>query len=52
MNTEVGVEYKFSPKLSGRFGVDLYGVTATIPRILIKQNSRATVMNAGISYSF
>lgn len=47
-----GVEYKFTPKISGRFGVDVYGVAATIPTTLVKQNSTATVMNAGISYSF
>ncbi|MFA6921103.1 MAG: outer membrane beta-barrel protein [Gallionella sp.] len=47
-----GVEYKFTPNIAGRFGVDVYGVTATIPTTLVKQNSNATVMNAGISYSF
>lgn len=50
----VGVEYKFTPKVSGRFGVDVYGVTATLPTTVpaVKQNSNATVMNAGVSYSF
>ena len=48
----IGAEYKFTPKIAGRFGFDMYGVTATIPTTLVKQNSNATVMNAGISYSF
>jgi OOP family OmpA-OmpF porin len=47
-----GVEYKFTPNISGRFGVDVYGVTATLPAPGVKQNSNATVMNAGVSYSF
>lgn len=47
-----GVEYKFTPNVSGRFGVDVYGVTATLPTTLVKQSSNATVMNAGVSYSF
>lgn len=49
-----GVEYKFTPNISGRFGVDVYGVTATLPGTVpaVKQNSNATVMNAGVSYSF
>lgn len=50
----VGAEYKFTPNIAGRFGVDMYGVTATIPTAVpqVKQNSNATVMNAGIVYSF
>ena len=48
----IGAEYKFTPHIAGRFGVDVYGVTAMLPTTLIKQNSNATVMNAGISYSF
>lgn len=48
----IGAEYKFTPNISGRFGIDMYGVTATIPTTLVKQNSNATVMNAGVSYSF
>lgn len=47
-----GVQYKFTPKITGRFGVDAYGVAATIPTTLVKQNSTATVINAGVSYSF
>lgn len=47
-----GVEYKFTPNVSGRFGVDVYGVTATLPTTLVRQNSTATVVNAGVSYSF
>lgn len=45
-----GVEYKFTPNISGRFGVDMYGVSATVAGL--KQNSNATVVNAGVSYSF
>jgi OOP family OmpA-OmpF porin len=45
-----GVEYKFTPVITGRLGVDVYGVSATISQI--KQNSNATVVNAGVSYSF
>lgn len=48
----IGAEYKFTPHIAGRFGVDVYGVTATLPTTLVKQNSNATVMNAGILYSF
>lgn len=47
-----GVEYKFTPNISGRLSADVYGVTATIPATLVKQNSNATVVNAGVSYSF
>lgn len=45
-----GVEYKFTPVITGRLGVDVYGVAATISQV--KQKSNATVVNAGISYSF
>ncbi len=45
-----GVEYKFTPVITGRVGVDVYGVAATISQV--KQNSNATVVNAGVSYSF
>jgi OOP family OmpA-OmpF porin len=45
-----GVEYKFTPVVTGRLGVDVYGVAATISQV--KQNSNATVVNAGVSYSF
>ncbi len=45
-----GVEYKFTPVITGRLGVDVYGVAATISQV--KQNSNATVVNAGVSYSF
>ncbi len=45
-----GVEYKFTPVVTGRVGVDVYGVAATIAQV--KQNSNATVVNAGVSYSF
>ncbi|HEX5338038.1 MAG TPA: outer membrane beta-barrel protein [Gallionella sp.] len=48
----VGAEYKFTPNISGRLGVDVYSVAATIPTTLVKQNSTATVVNAGVSYSF
>lgn len=47
-----GVEYKFTPNISGRLSADVYGVTATLPTTLVKQNSNATVVNAGVSYSF
>ncbi len=47
-----GVEYKFTPNISGRLSADVYGVTATIPVALVKQNSNATVVNAGVAYSF
>ncbi|MDO8207848.1 MAG: outer membrane beta-barrel protein [Gallionella sp.] len=47
-----GVEYKFTPNISGRLSADVYGVTATLPVALVKQNSNATVVNAGVSYSF
>lgn len=47
-----GVEYKFTPNVSGRLSADVYAVAATIPVALVKQNSTATVVNAGISYSF
>lgn len=50
----VGAEYKFTPRIAGRLGVDTYAVAATIPTVVpaVKQNSNATVVNAGISYSF
>ena len=48
----VGAEYKFTPNVSGRLGLDVYGVAATIPTTVIKQSSTATVVNAGVSYSF
>ncbi len=47
-----GVEYKFTPNVSGRLSADVYGVTATLPTTVVKQNSTATVVNAGVSYSF
>jgi OOP family OmpA-OmpF porin len=47
-----GAEYKFTPNISGRLGVDVYSVAATIPTTVTKQNSTATVVNAGVSYSF
>ena len=49
-----GVEYKFTSNISARLSADIYGVTATPPLTLtpVKQNSRATVVNAGVSYSF
>jgi opacity protein-like surface antigen len=45
-----GVEYKITPVITGRLGVDVYGVAATISQI--KQTSNATVVNAGVSYAF
>lgn len=50
----VGAEYKFTPKIAGRLGVDSYAVAATIPTAVpaVAQNSRANVVNAGLSYSF
>ena len=49
-----GAEYKLTPQIAARLGVDSYAVTATIPTAVpvAKQNSRATVVNAGLSYSF
>ncbi len=49
-----GAEYKFTPKIAARLGVDSYAVAATIPTAVpvAKQNSTATVVNAGVSYSF
>jgi OOP family OmpA-OmpF porin len=47
-----GIEYKFTSNVAGRLGVDMYGVTATLPTTVVKQNSNATVVNAGLSYSF
>ncbi len=47
-----GIEYKFTSNVAGRLGVDVYGVTATLPTTVVKQNSNATVVNAGLSYSF
>ncbi|HET8705272.1 MAG TPA: outer membrane beta-barrel protein, partial [Pseudomonadales bacterium] len=50
----IGAEYKFTPQIAGRLGLDSYAVAATIPTAVpaLTQNSRATVVNAGISYSF
>jgi OOP family OmpA-OmpF porin len=50
----VGAEYKFTPKIAARLGVDRYAVTATIPTVLpaTQQNSNATTVNAGLVYSF
>ena len=49
----VGAEYKFTPNIAARLGVDRYAVTATIPTVLgSQQNSNATTINAGLIYSF
>lgn len=50
----VGAEYKFTPNIAARLGVDRYTVAATIPTVLpaVKQNSNSTVVNAGLIYSF
>lgn len=48
----IGAEYKFTPNVAARLTVDSYAVAATIPVALVKQNSNATVVNAGVSYSF
>ncbi len=48
----VGAAYKFTPAISARLGVDRYAVAATIPTTLVKQNSNATTVNAGLIYSF
>jgi OOP family OmpA-OmpF porin len=50
----VGAEYKFTPNIAARFGVDRYAVTATIPTVVpaTQQNSNATTVNAGLIYSF
>ena len=50
----IGAEYKFTPHIAGRLGIDSYAVGATIPTAVpaVAQSSRATVVNAGVSYSF
>ncbi len=50
----VGAEYKFTPNIAARFGVDRYAVTATIPTVVpaTQQNSNATTINAGLIYTF
>ena len=50
----VGAEYKFTPHIAGRLGLDSYAVGTTIPTAVpaVAQSSRATVINAGVSYSF
>lgn len=50
----VGAEYKFTPNIAARLGVDRYTVAATVPTVLpaVKQNSNSTVVNAGLIYSF
>lgn len=50
----VGAEYKFTPNIAARLGVDRYSVTATIPTAVpaTQQNSNATTVNAGLIYTF
>jgi len=49
-----GAEYRITPKIAARLGIDSYAVAATIPTVApaVKQSSTATVVNAGLSYSF
>ena len=50
----VGAEYKFTPNIAARLGVDRYAVTATIPTAVpaAQQNSNATTVNAGLICTF